>query len=816
MKRPLWGAAVLVALAVSVTTLPADVSAQQRRFELTRTGDGVVLDYAADAAWRRKALAVARVRSSLWSSRQLGLLNAGVALAGPMQSPPALTGTLHLPTILMTFSDWNVPVLPEASEYDALLYGTSAPVGQPYSLRTYYEELSNGAFIIEGKAFGWVEPDSGRDYYANACGLDAPPTYCELGRQRTYEAFTRVLGQLDPGVDFGQYDSDGPDGVPNSGDDDGVVDVVQFVHPERGYECLGTSYGAHKFSLTGLGGAAFETDDAATGGGTITIDPYHIVAGFGGASCLEYAQIMPIGIAAHELGHAIGLPDLYDTDPNDEDDSPGIGEWGLMGSGSYTSPTSPSHLSAWSKERLGWVTVVELSTTQQQTVGPVVTGDTVFRIQPWGTNPRGEYFLLESKQPFGSDTANLGGGLYWDAKSSGMLVWHIDSLRIAEAEPFNRVNTGLIHGVNLVRDYPGNDPYYKPHRLSNTTEPRASLNVDSSFAGFSLDSIYHTAVPNEMMFQFAKGGLTVITPSHYGPKFRIDGGEELREFEDILFDGNVYTLSTDTLQSGIDVRLVFESWSDGGDRVHSFVASSAGDSIVAQFSPRYWVTVRIEGRGRVVARDTVGMHDAVGFHTGAEVTLEAIPDDRGTVFVGWTGSITSSDDTLRLYFDQRYELGATFQTTLAVVSDTLATGRVGIAYVDTLHATGGTGGYRWSYQPMPEITETFSVTPFGVLTGVPKRDGTYRIRAIVTSGFDAVWRDVYLPVTAPAVEETTVVDQILGLSSEVEPEVVDYLDFLGNQNGRLDVGDYMLWTTAQSADSPGQGVVAGSSKGKQP
>src|SRR5690606_41205846 len=45
-------------------------------------------------------------------------------------------------------------------------------------------------------------------------------------------------------------------------------------------------------------------------------------------------KLVGIGVFCHEFGHNLGLPDLYDTDPGNGS-SQGIGEWGLMGGGSW-------------------------------------------------------------------------------------------------------------------------------------------------------------------------------------------------------------------------------------------------------------------------------------------------------------------------------------------------------------------------------------------------------------------------------------------------------------------------------------------------
>ena len=42
---------------------------------------------------------------------------------------------------------------------------------------------------------------------------------------------------------------------------------------------------------------------------------------------------------AHEFGHDINWPDLYDTDQDGE----GVGEWSLMGSGSWGENAAPGH-----------------------------------------------------------------------------------------------------------------------------------------------------------------------------------------------------------------------------------------------------------------------------------------------------------------------------------------------------------------------------------------------------------------------------------------------------------------------------------------
>ena len=72
------------------------------------------------------------------------------------------------------------------------------------------------------------------------------------------------------------------------------------------------------------------------------------------------AEDLGVGVVAHEYGHDLGLPDLYDAiGPGDTD----VSFWDLMSTGSHSGPlfqTIPAHMGAWSKYVLGWDDPVEL------------------------------------------------------------------------------------------------------------------------------------------------------------------------------------------------------------------------------------------------------------------------------------------------------------------------------------------------------------------------------------------------------------------------------------------------------------------------
>ncbi len=262
----------------------------------------------------------------------------------------ALGGARSIPVVLGLYNDIT------AAPFTKNAFDTEFFTGPwtPGTLRQYWSEVSYGLFDVTGTVFDWVPLSQNEAYYTGGASQGyLPPPY---GTARTGDMIKEIVDSLDPSTDFGAFDNDGPDGVPNSGDDDGFVDVLLVVHPTFGAECDGFSPHIWSHSWTysqwpASGGQPYETNDPAAGGGLIRIDDYIVVPS---VSC--ETGMIEIGVICHELGHAIGLPDLYDGNGS----SSGIGFWGLMGSGNWNTPASPAHPCAWSREQLGWLNPVEI------------------------------------------------------------------------------------------------------------------------------------------------------------------------------------------------------------------------------------------------------------------------------------------------------------------------------------------------------------------------------------------------------------------------------------------------------------------------
>lgn len=425
--------------------LLAAVSPAQAQYPRARPGQFEVrgLDFRPGGAWRKQTATIRAARQQLIASGNLAFLNSAM----PGRSATVVTGSFKVPVVPIRFSNTDTTTLFATAQYQDLFF-SPAPVGRPYSVKTYYEQLSNGNITMSGRVFPWTRADSSAAYYENNCNGVGVNNPCPDGGARFGTMLLGALAKVSTGTDsltvWNDYDNDGPDGVPNSGDDDGYVDFVTFLQPEVDGACGTVHIWAHRWVIEGWnGGSPYVTRTPSANGGFIKVSDYTMQSGQGGNSACTPGEIMPIGTVAHETGHAFGLPDLYDT----QGGSQGIGEFGLMGSGNYARAYSPSRMEGWSLLELGWVKADTLSASGTITLNPVATSDTV-RILP--TQTAGEYFILENRAAVESDSAQMNPA-YSRAKSPGLYVWHIDQSRINAGAFNNAINTGAIQGVALLQ-----------------------------------------------------------------------------------------------------------------------------------------------------------------------------------------------------------------------------------------------------------------------------------------------------------------------------------------------------------------------------
>ena len=331
----------------------------------------------------------------------------------------ALTGTMPVAVILAHFSDSGTPVV-SAEEVQRAMFDGPSPFG---TVTEYFSEVSGGRFTLSGQVFPWVRTSL---TMAEVVGAE-----WGLGDDgRTGEYLFEAVAAVDATVDFGLFDNDGPDGIPNSGDDDGQVDAVAIEFQEIAASCGGPSIWPHRSRLQYWreDEEPYVTDDLRPDGSHIVVDDYVTQ----GATNCGGVQVQNANTIAHEMGHVLGLPDLYDRSQGVPAESRRwvVGCWSLMAAGAWGCGTQdrtdwvrPTHMGAWEKYVLGWLDSVHRVGDvlgQDFTLEPAQQGNGALMIplQPelWQEGG-GEYLLMEYRTKEGFDK---------DLPASGVLVYHVD------------------------------------------------------------------------------------------------------------------------------------------------------------------------------------------------------------------------------------------------------------------------------------------------------------------------------------------------------------------------------------------------------
>ncbi len=278
------------------------------------------------------------------------------------------------------------------------------------SLNDYFHEQSGGAFHIEGKVFEWVEVSKKRGEYVQGSGTSNKTV-------PLVEALEKIAAR------------DGKDAFKS-------FDGFLFIYAgdrlgDRGNR--GTLYFPH------AGQISFQSKRS----------PYLFVAEGG-------SKGFTLGACVKEFGQLLGLPDLAARPENPG--SEGLGAWCAMSNPFSTS--RPQHLSAWAKEKLGWIKPVAIDpTVKQKLILAPIEGSPKecykVLVRPDGS----EYFLLENRGKKGFDADLLG---------EGLLIW-----RVVHDRPILEESHG-VEGPTGPTVYLSSVPYPSPSNNAFTPETTPS------------------------------------------------------------------------------------------------------------------------------------------------------------------------------------------------------------------------------------------------------------------------------------------------------------------------------------------------------
>jgi M6 family metalloprotease-like protein len=740
---------------------------------------------------------------SLQSGTTVRALGAG-APARSLGPRNPVVGTYLIPLLLGLYSD-SPPTGPYTRQQiqSAFFDAGSGTVTE------YYDEVSGGDLDLVGVTRDWARSTLSQSTVTqNESGL----VCCGIGD------FVKSLISLQGGIDWGQFDNDGPDGVPNSGDDDGYVDALAIMHPDYGGECGGPgSTGriwSHKWNLSDAStdSQPYATTSPRSGGGVILIEDYFVQ---GAVSC-DRSSLNEIGVFAHEAGHAFGLPDLYDTRISGTRHS-GAGNWEVMSHGTWgcndRTPERPCHMGAWSKAVLGWVDVITLAPDMDHgvlTLPPVETSHVVYRVD--AQDGSGEYFLLENRQ-------SLAGTYDEGLLGEGLLVWQIDTNALAERWAGNLVNAydhmavwlrqadGAEHLSNLYQSAgdPG-DPF--PGGSGNTVFHAASLPSSLShagtFTGLTLFAIQ--AVGDDIDFH-ALTRSTRLTVRSVGASasglFTVDGAALTGPPPHVVLSPP-YTSRTIEAAIGEIVqpgeRLPFLQWNDApsAPRIRIVTTPVVDTDYEAAFGAiQYQLAIPMSGGINGVAPGIITTTPAssdLWFSPSTVVNLSIAPKT-GFSFLDWTDALAGQPNPTTVTLDAPIFGGANFQLTYAIADLDLAI-PAAVAQDLQLVAANANPPILWSVVA-GSLPPGLDLSQVGRLSGAAVAAGSFQVTVEATDGIGLTDQaSIDLQVADPTLPIAGLAAHFLLSGPALDYLQEAYVDHHGNGNGAYDLGDFRAWILA--------------------
>ena len=563
------------------------------------------------------------------------------------------TGAIRVLALLIDYPD--LPSQYTVADLQSLLTNPNHRSGDG-SFKSYYTDASFGQLTITVDVMGWYRAANNHAYYGDSAGT---PRAARLVREAVDAAELA-------GANFANYDND----------NDGSVDGILVVHAGPGAEATALNRGryiwSHRWVMNG--------GSSIPGGGSVTYDgkiinDYMINPETRGS--LANPRLVGIGVFAHEFGHNLGLPDLYDTDASNGD-SEGIGNWGLMAGGTWLGGEHrPGGFCAWAKEDLGWITPTSLTTSSTGTYSLKPASTTQNDIIKITTSDPTEYFLLENRQKVGRDL---------ELPGHGLAIWHINTTKTNSFG--NRVNGDeTLKGVDLEEADGLNG-------LDNETNRGDGGDV---FPGTSNNTDFNnTSNPNSQLYNSMSSGLIVRNISEAGDSVTFTLGAAAATCSGLT------TLTTPT-----------GSFDDGSGNMANY-DDNQNCTWLIQPTGVSSITLNFTAFNTEATNDEVKVYDGssaaatlLGTYSGLSQTIPAITSSGGSLFLEFTtnGSITEAG------WDASYTSTApptptcSGLTTLTAATGSFGDGSSTNNYTDNLSCT-------WLIQPSGATTLTLNFSSF--------------------------------------------------------------------------------------------------------
>lgn len=412
---------------------------------------------------------------------------------------PAAIGKRKVLVILMQFKDRELAKTDNDFKrlFNEPNYREDGAMGSVYD---YYQWASYGQLELESDVIGPYTAQNTMSYYGGNSGVGG-------NDKNPYALFQEAINYAIQEVKLSDYDSDG----------DGYVDNIHIIYAGYGEEAGAPSYAiwAHEMTFRSITVQGMK------------IDRYSCAPELRGN---KGNGISRIGPHCHEIGHALGAMDYYDTDYETGGSYPGTGKWDIMASGSWNNDgISPADFNPYVKVYdYGWTEAKQLVKDAVNTIGVSSEKGNIYRIDTGTSN---DYFLIENRDQKEYHSAEPG---------KGLLVFHIGPNLEARAST-NTINSTYPQQCYIVcASSVSNRPTAKPNSYGDINSAGCPYPGTSRNTEFS-----DTSTPAALTFSGKKTGISIsditydgeLISFHYGNQSPEDPEDPTPPTEDVYLWG---------------------------------------------------------------------------------------------------------------------------------------------------------------------------------------------------------------------------------------------------------------------------------------
>lgn len=268
------------------------------------------------------------------------------------------------------------------------------------TLNSYYKYMSDGKFY-------WVPAEENYGDVNNgviAVTIDEVHPDCNGVSENWFHCFNSVIAAATEYVDFSKYDKNGNKSLDKY--ELCLAFILGGAETSSGSTTIREPFGFHAYYKSYDPANALETDGVVVGG-----------SGFFGTGAISGGKALSFGVFAHELGHYLGAPDLYDTDGTEYDYA--VGGASLMASGAHGS--NPAHIDPYLLSKFGFCAPQTVYEDGTYTLYSKSSENGKYNIIKLCTPDPREYYLIENRSSSKKNGSGFDGTV-----DQGIVIWHVD------------------------------------------------------------------------------------------------------------------------------------------------------------------------------------------------------------------------------------------------------------------------------------------------------------------------------------------------------------------------------------------------------